>query len=371
MSHVSQLRGLALCIALFAAGAVSGMPLEDGKFFINGYGRLSTGKSWDNSYLGANEDVGLHDLGSTLMFRALPVEGLTLNTQFSFEKASTSADFKPGVDYAFAEWAFSDKLRLRAGRNQLPLGLYSEIYDVGTLRPFNQLPQGSYGNSSIGTENYDGLGLTGRIGLTDEWSVEYDAYGGFLDLKDLLSAACTTSAQCVRPVQAAGGRVALGTPVEGLRFTTSGYFARDPQKTLELDEHLVRGVVGLGAEYLGEALWVRAEFFGLFSKYADTRSGYLELAYFLTQHWQVAGRLEGSRTWLPFPMPAEVLTAFRHREAAAGVNYWVTPGFVFKLSFHNVLGNRFAQPLPNPDGSPITRLEPHTRMVSLGTQFSF
>ncbi|MCP3138317.1 hypothetical protein [Pyxidicoccus xibeiensis] len=363
---MSAVRGLVLCTALFAAGAASGMPLEDGKFFINGYGRLATGKSWGNNYLGTNQDVGLHDMGSTLMFRALPVERLTLNTQFSFEKISTSADFKPSVDYAFAEWAFSDKLRLRAGRNQLPLGLYSEIYDVGTLRPFNQLPQGTYGGTSIGVENYDGVGLTGRVSVTGEWMVEYDAYGGFLDLKDPLSAACGTSGQCERPAQVLGGRLSLWTPVEGLRFTTSGYASRDPEKLQ--GEHQVRGVVGLGAEYLGESFWARAEFFNLFSEAADTRAGYLELAYFLTQHWQVAGRLESSRSWLP-GFPASALTLLRHREAAVGVNFWVTPQFVFKLSFHNVIGNRFARPAD--PATPIASLEPHTRTVSLGTQFSF
>ena len=364
MSHA---RSLLLCTALFASGAASAMPLEDGKFFINGYGRLATGRSWGNTYLGNNEDFGLHDLGSTLMFRALPVERLTINTQFSFEKSSAATDFEPNVDYAFAEWAFSDKLRVRAGRNQLPLALYSEIYDVGTLRPFNQLPQGTYGGTAIGVENYDGLGLTGRLGITDEWMVEYDVYGGFLDLKDPLAAACSTSGQCERSVQALGGRVALWTPVEGLRFTTSGYTARDPEQTD--GEHRLRGVVGLGAEYLGESFWARAEFFNLFSEAADTRTGYVELAYFLTTHWQVAGRLEGSRSWLPVALPDYALTLFRHREAAVGVNYWVTPQFVFKASFHNVIGNRFAR--PEDPATPVASLEPHTRTVSIGTQFSF
>lgn len=356
---------------VFFAGAASGMPLDDGRLYINGYGHLATGKSWNNVYLGNNEDVGLHDMGATLLVRALPVEHLTLNTQFSLERSDDGEEFEAEVDYAFAEWAFSDRLKLRAGRNQLPLGLYSEIYDVGTLRPFNQLPQGSYGTSSIGVENYDGVGLNGRLPLRGEWMVEYDVYAGFLDLKDPLSTACQTSARCERPVQAAGGRVALWTPLEGLRLTTSGYVARDPEKTAGLDEHLSRGVLGLGVEYLGESLWVRAEAFNLFSKFTDARTGYLEVAYFLTPHWQVAGRAEAYRSWLAVPLPESFLTILRHRETSVGVNYWVSPHFVFKASFHNVIGNRFALPEANDDGSPITRVDPHTRTLSLGTQFSF
>ncbi|NMO18866.1 hypothetical protein HPC49_20085 [Pyxidicoccus fallax] len=368
MSHI---RSLVLSAALLLGGAASGMPLEEGKFFINGYGRLTTGRSWGggNVYLGADEDFGLHDVGSTLMFRALPTEGLTLNTQFSFEKSPGSTRFAPGVDYAFAEWAFSDKLRVRVGRNQLPLALYSEVYDVGTLRPFNYLPQGTYGGTSIGVENYDGAGVTGRIGLPADWMLEYDAYAGFLDLKDAASEGCSATSLCLRSTHALGARVALWTPVEGLRVTASGYASRDPQEVQ--GENLTRGVAGLGAEYLGEKLWVRAEFFSLFSEQADTRTGYLEAAYFLTSHWQVAGRVEGSRSWFPEPMPDNLLTLFRHREFAAGVNYWFNPNLVIKLSFHNVIGNRFALPKPSPEGGFVFPTEPHTRTVSLGTQFSF
>ncbi|WP_158623664.1 hypothetical protein [Corallococcus llansteffanensis] len=368
MFHV---RWLSLCLGvLLLAAPASGMPLADGKLFIHGYGHLSTGRTWENVYLGANEDLGLHDVGSTLLFRALPTQKLTLNTQFSFEK-------EPGetlgleVDYAFAQWAFSDLLRLRVGRNQLPLALYSEIYDVGTLRPFNALPQGTYGPTSIGVENYDGLGLTGRVNLPGEWMLEYDAYGGFLDLKDALAEDCESALEgvCVVESQVAGGRLALGTPWEGLRFTTSGFVSRSPEVTD--GEHRVLGVVGLGSEYLGESLWVRAEFFNLFSEEAHTRTGYLEVAYFLTPHWQVSGRVEGSRSWLPTPAPEALLTYLRHREAAVGVNYWFSPQLVFKASFHNVIGNRFAQPAPSDDVTSALYPEPHTRLVSLGTQFSF
>ena len=368
MFHV---RWPSLCLGvLLLAGPASGMSLADGKFFIHGYGNLSTGRTWENVYLGANDELSLHDVGNTLLFRALPVDRLIVNTQFSLEK-KPGRDLRVNVDYAFAQWSFSDALRLRVGRNQLPLALYSEIYDVGTLRPFNALPQGTYGPTAIGVENYDGLGLTGRLNLPGEWMVEYDAYGGFLDLKDALAEDCSTNprdAVCVLDSQVVGGRLALWAPLEGLRFTTSGFVSRDAEKTN--GEHRVLGVVGLGTEYLGESLWVRAEFFNLFSEQAKTRTGYIEAAYFLTSHWQVSGRVEGSRSWAPTYVPDAVLTYLRHREVAVGVNYWFSPQLVFKASFHNVIGNRFAQPAPSAVPSALP-LEPHTRLLSLGTQYSF
>ncbi|NOK35885.1 hypothetical protein HMI49_22040 [Corallococcus exercitus] len=367
-----HLRWLSLCLGvLLLSGTASGMPLADGKFFIHGYGHLSTGRTWENVYLGGNDEFGLHDVGSTLLFRALPTERLVVNTQVSFEKAP-GQELELEVDYAFAEYAFSDKFRLRVGRNQLPLALYSEIYDVGTLRPFNALPQGTYGPTSIGVENYDGLGLTGRINLPGEWMVEYDAYGGFLDLKEPLSEDCddTQGGLCVIESQMAGGRLALWAPLEGLRFTTSGFVSRKPMKTAE-GEHDVLGVVGVGAEYLGESLWLRAEFFNLFSEQAKARTGYVEAAYFVTPHWQVAGRVEGSRTWAPTAVSNDLVTYLRHREVAVGLNYWFDPRLVFKVSFHNVIGNRFAMPEPTDDLAALLHPEPHTRLLSLGTQFSF
>ena len=53
------------------------------------------------------------------------------------------------LDYAFAEWRFSDSLRLRAGRAKQPFGGYTEIFDVGTVRPFYALPQGVYGPAAL------------------------------------------------------------------------------------------------------------------------------------------------------------------------------------------------------------------------------
>ncbi|RKH66455.1 hypothetical protein D7W81_15460 [Corallococcus aberystwythensis] len=347
------------------------MSLADGKFFIHGYGHLSTGRTWENVYLSGDDDLGLHDVGSTLLFRALPMERLVVNTQFSFEKEHGQA-LELEVDYAFAEYAFSDKLRLRVGRNQLPLALYSEIYDVGTLQPFNALPQGTYGPTSIGVENYNGLGLTGRINLPGEWMVEYDAYGGFLDQKDPLTQDCDDAegGLCVIESQMAGGRLALWAPLEGLRFTTSGFVSRNPEEKVQ-GEHDVLGVLGVGAEYLGESLWLRAEFFNLFAEETQARTGYLEAAYFVTPHWQVAGRVEGSRTWVPNTVSAGAISYLRHREVAVGLNYWFDPHLVFKVSFHNVIGNRFAMPEPTDDLAALLHPKHHTRLVSLGTQFSF
>ena len=40
----------------------------------------------------------------------------------------------------------------------MPFGNYTEIYDVGTLRPFYHLPQATYGPTGQIAESYDGIG---------------------------------------------------------------------------------------------------------------------------------------------------------------------------------------------------------------------
>jgi hypothetical protein len=79
-------------------------------------------------------------------------------------------------DYGFAEWRFSDALRLHAGRMKHPFGIYSEIFDVGTLRPFYTLSQSVYGAQVDYAKD--------RLSLRGEWVMsrngpagEHGAYG--------------------------------------------------------------------------------------------------------------------------------------------------------------------------------------------------
>ena len=74
--------------------------------------------------------------------------------------ANTNQDVE--LDYAFAEWFVSDALKIRMGRVKHPFGLYGEIFDVGTLRPFYLLPQSIYGPNGFTAKAYNGVGLTGN-----------------------------------------------------------------------------------------------------------------------------------------------------------------------------------------------------------------
>jgi hypothetical protein len=55
-----------------------------------------------------------------------------------------------------------------------------------------------------------------------------------------------------------------------------------------------------------------------------------------------------------------------HRDIALGANYWFSPNFVLKASYHTIEGNLWAIP-----DDPTAAADPDTRMWLVGTQFSF
>jgi hypothetical protein len=66
-------------------------------------------------------------------------------------------------------------------------------------------------------------------------------------------------------------------------------------------------------------------------------------------------------------------TLLEHEEFAVGLNYWWSPSFVFKLSYHHVDGNRIAGPEADElaEVAEAGLLESRTDLVLFGVQFTF
>ena len=103
---------------------------------------------------------------------------------------------------------------------------------------------------------------------------------------------------------------------------------------------------------------------------------YVELAYRIDPHWQVAGqygRLSSELLDVPLILPGgESLR--EHKELAVGLNYWFSPALVFKLAYHRVDGNRFAAPEALEDLPALVSsggLRTKTNLVEFGVQFGF
>lgn len=333
---------------------------------IHAFGTIVYGKT-DHNHYAVGSPEGDYDHGLlAVMLTAHATERLNIVTKFALEQDEEG--ISPALDYAFGEWRFSDAVKFRAGRVKPPFGLYAEIFDVGTLRPFVILPQGIYGPSGFVSEGFDGLALTGRVPAGERWALEYDVYGGSIKFsaedrsEDILNDG-TLVAVGDRLRAVIGGRLNVETPKTGLIVGVSAYTG-----TEDAGRHTAVAVHG---EYLADPWSLRSEFAHLGeARGVSTNAFYLEAARGLGK-WQVAVRYDSSQTAEGAADLAESLG--RHRDTSLGVNYWFASGFVLKLSYHHVDGNRFAHPQGEDLIAAVRegRLDRRTDMAVFGAQFSF
>lgn len=390
-----------LVVMVTIALASSAVRAQDGdsKVEIHGFGGWAFGDTDGNRFMVGDEDGEYDNADFALNLTAKPYPNLTLVMQIQTkleesegaDPAFQDEDVEVDLDYAFAEWFVSDAARFRIGRVKHPYGLYADVFDVGTIRPFYFLPQSIYGPQGFTGEAYNGVGVTGTRYPGDRWGLQYDLYLGQIqgeinvpgilsDDDDLLLATLVENDFEVNEVL--GGRLNFLTPVEGLMVGLSGYFGDETIRgsaSLGPGEERSREVYGAHVEFLGSRLWVRSEFGHLLNEDQFEQDGYyLELAWKLTDHWQLAGRLDD---WQVDPLAFDrsslgpvTRAALEHRELAFGVNYWFNPSFVIKLSYHDVEGLRFAYPQ---DTEQILEMivtdtpRDETDLLVFGAQFSF
>ena len=344
----------------------------DPQVVLHGYGTWAYGKTDGNHYTVGDEDGDYQDSEVAINITATPVRDLGIHVQLAVE--SEDAETEAVADFAFAEWRFSDSLRLRLGQVQQPIGIYAEVFDVGTLRPFVTLPQSIYGPVGVVSESYKGAGLTGYRQSASGWGLSYDLYAGGLKVAEenpatfLEGEEGEESADLVRDV--VGGRIVLQVPSTDLSFGLSGLVG-----TNENESESRNSSFGLQVQYLTDAWWIRSEAVMHHDQGEHKlKSGYVEVARFLTAHWQIAGRfdhLDTEREENEEELPEDL---FDHREAALGINYWFNTHLVVKLSVHQVKGNGFALP-ENPeelrDALAQGDLDDETRLVAFGANFTF
>ena len=206
------------------------------------------------------------------------------------------------------------------------------------------------------------------------WELAYDVYGGGQELEEYLPPeAVALGEEFEDPIELErtkdilGGRVRLETPVVGLSFGVSAYTGN------EIGSERRTGV-GLQAEYLAGPWSLRSEYAHETVKDDLEAAGfYVEAAYHIDGHWQVAAQYGRLTSELPAVPEPEAPSLLKHKEVAAGVNYWLTSGFVFKLSYQHVDGNRFAGPAPEDlaEAAATGTLKQKTDLLLVSTQFSF
>lgn len=335
------------------------------------------GSSEPNPYLTGRDGGQWENIGGGLIVDARPMDRLRVFVQlFAGEEAEEGGDVS--LDRMFMEFKLSDALRFRAGRAAHPIGIYSEVFDIGTLRPFFDLAQGTYGASGVTAELYDGFGITGDL-AHESWGLRYDVYAGQLDLdpaESFLSFDCeNTFPGCEEEEDdiddVVGGRVLVTTPIDGLTLGVAGW-----SQARKNHRHSVWGFQG---EYQMDWFTLRSEFYR-FNEQGEHRTDtfYVETSMRpfmalgkggLLERVELAGRFD----WADVHVNGGSVGPSRlteHQEFAAGLNYWVVPNhLVVKLAYHNVRGNLFAHDEEAvEDGDAPNRT---THLVSAGVQFSF
>ncbi|MCI5163457.1 MAG: hypothetical protein D3917_15840 [Candidatus Electrothrix sp. AX5] len=368
------------------------------KIFIHGFGGWMYGQT-DNEnehFLGGWDSEGNADcFNFSLNIRGELSENLVVYFQPSFEEINGNKEAT--VDYVFAEWFISDLFTIRAGKVKAPLMLLNEIHDVGTVRPFLLNPIGVYSDSTA--ENFQGIGLTGVYypDFESDWLFSYDIYAGFTDIGEYVYKVRGggTSVERWTINEMLGGRFFIQPPIDGLRFGISSYIGKQEYSYTErgnINRYDLGDayVVGGSIEYLSPQWELRGEYLMMtknsesynddtqeFSTYEEQRNTfYLEAAYRLTEHWQVAARYEvldypDYNSALPPSHPFQ-----ESKEFSFGVNYWVRPNLVMKLSTTLIQGNNNVRPddvWKNEfleDQSDIL-LNEDTVLTLFGIQFSF
>jgi hypothetical protein len=385
---------VAIILAVIVAAQVgtSGAGDIGQNVFLHGYGGWVYGETDGNLYLNGTGEGSYRNADFALNVIATPTDRLTLFGQVQFWVTPDGEDVD--LDYAFADWRCTPRLNLRIGQVKHPFGIYAEIFDVGTLRPFFDLPQGIYGRQGIVAEAYRGAGLVGNTPVGEGWGLQYDLYFGELEASSwhpAMEGVAVAFGQEIDPDEFAfdsreliGGRLVVKTPVPGLSFGTSVYAGKAAEGASEGDAPSGPEVIpdfpgdrttwGVHLEYLGESLWVRAEYATLDVTDATFDGAYAEVAYRFGEHWQVAARYDhGTISGIPDDPAITNAEVFDHEDIAAALNYWFTTEMVVRVEFHRVDGTRFAAPGPD-DYLPdlITgEFKTETELVQVGVQFSF
>ncbi len=214
---------LQCALALLAASAFAAEPPEEIRLF--GHLTQAYGVSSKGSILGTTEG-GTTDLRNVaVQFRWEKSERDSVVVQLSHEQRGDDI-FAPARDEVEVDWAFYERRlgeysTLKVGRLNVPLGIYNEVRDVGTLLPFFNLPISIYAGVLSSAETVDGVSIAHTFAPRSEWALDVELYHGgwdtFQQRVDVDSKFGIVNLDA-RAEDALGVQLWLDTPIQGLRF---------------------------------------------------------------------------------------------------------------------------------------------------------
>lgn len=390
-------------------------PLSDflASVAIHGFGNYGAGVTRVRRYNTNHYQFGDHDgdfghVNFSLRQLVQPIPELRFAAGQSFSVDDGELEIE--LDLAGAQWTPNRYFSLRAGRILSPLGIYTEVFRVGTLRPFGALPSAIYANAGFIAQSYDGAELAFTLESESGWRARLSAIVGRSRIEQDGSISRVVEAAVGYPIGLlrtrvvmdlmAGGHVAIDTPVEGLGFAY-GLLGASPRYTDLIGDDSVaqnwNNIVMIGSAYfLRDSFELRTE---IAYRYNHDREAtgttaptlqktyglYIEAAYRIIDSVQVGLRFErmkqnlaGGETLYPRRVDGEVVGSYESIEHSndlgAVISYWWNRDFVLKLEYHFIDGNRFAHPGDQAiydavlAGRPLAR---RTHYVGFSSAFSF
>lgn len=188
------------------------------RFSFNGFLSQAYGITDGNQILGIGEEgtASYHNLALQLRYQVADDHRFVLQLNHDKLGDSPVQELQDDVelDWLFYEYRSPGGFYLKAGRAPIPLGIYNEYRDVGTLLPFYSPPISIYFEDQFSNEHVDGLIVGHRFTLGPRWALSLDVYGGKWSLFESSSGFVAEA----HADNALGAQLWLETPIEGLRF---------------------------------------------------------------------------------------------------------------------------------------------------------
>lgn len=325
------------------------------KLHIFGHLTQAYGESNRGSILGATEG-GTTDLSMiAVQFRWELSETDTAVVQFSHERNSNDI-FSPQQDEVEIDWAFYEKrfasdTTLKIGRLNVPLGIYNEIRDVGTLLPFFNLPISFYAGVLNSAETVDGISVGKHFGPRSEWNLEAEVYfGGWDTVQQRVdnSGEFRLTNLEARAEDGVGLQLWLNTPVDEIRIgagtltwllegpvTAPGTKDRWDTHHISLDVNLEKWM--LRAEYRS---WRFDQDFGAFLSLPVSLPGraerdgyYVQAGAWITSRIGLFGQFEDTSLSNDLNLLADENDL--HQDLAFSLNYRVRAYLLIKAEYHS------------------------------------
>jgi hypothetical protein len=176
--RLSKLAPFLLIPIAAASAAVQWNGIQFGGFASQGY--------LDNS--GSNDYIGDSSAG-TFEFREYAVNASYAAGKFRFgaqvfgQKLGEYGNDEIKLDWATIDYQANQWFGIRAGRVKKPFGLYNEMLDLDSVRPFIFLPSGIYDPRLRDfNASFDGALAYGNIDLKSAGSLDYKAYYGTISM---------------------------------------------------------------------------------------------------------------------------------------------------------------------------------------------